>query len=132
MSQLEHALFGTHANALRVLSRRNEVLAANIVNADTPNYKARDVDFRAALGRARVGTVDMARTDDRHIVSGGMTGADHVKYRLPMQPSQDGNTVEAEVEQASFAENAVRYQFSLMRISGRVRSLKNAISGATQ
>jgi flagellar basal-body rod protein FlgB len=119
--------------ALKLQSRRTEVIAANLANADTPNYKARDVDFRAALAQAGApgSTLRLAGTDARHLGTAGGTAAtdDSLKYRTPLAPSLDGNTVDAHLEQASFAENAVRYQSTLTFLNGKFRSLMTAITG---
>lgn len=124
-------LFGIHAQALTLRAQRTSVLAANLANADTPNYKARDVDFRAALdAEARHGTVALARTDPGHAGARGVGGFADVtlKYRIPSQPSLDGNTVDEQVEKSEFASNSVRYMASLSfmekRISGLIRALR--------
>jgi flagellar basal-body rod protein FlgB len=126
-------LFGQHALALKLRSMRTEVLATNIANADTPNYKARDLDFSAAFERAQTARVEMTKTHAGHRntadAAGGPGGAE-LKYRLPHQPSQDGNTVQPDVEQAEFAENVLRYRASLMFLDGKVRTLKLAIKGS--
>lgn len=129
-------IFGPHAAALSLWGRRTQILAANIANADTPNYKARDVDFKAVLSRAsgRDG-MRLHTTHGAHLAVGGRAGAAggaELQYRIPHQPALDGNSVEADVEQAAFAENALHYQASLMFISGRLRGLRAAISGAHQ
>jgi len=126
---------GVHADALRVRSQRAELIANNLANADTPNFKARDVDFRAALAASGYadpgGGLAMSTTQGRHL--GGpsaMAGADPaLRYRQPLAPSLDGNTVDVQMEQASFAENAVRYQATLTFINSRLRSLMTAITG---
>ena len=123
--------FAPHETALRVRALRNRVLSSNIANADTPNYKARDVDFRSALKRAQGSELSLVKTSELHQDAGntGRLGAD-VKYRIPMQPTLDGNTVETDVEQAAFAENAVQYRASLTFLNGRIGSLKYAIRGS--
>lgn len=119
-----------HENALRLRAHRNEVLASNIANADTPNYKARDLDFGTALKNARHSTLDLARTSEMHREAWGTTrSGGKLVYRVPVQPTLDGNTVEADVEQAKFAENAVQYRASLRFLDGSIRSLKYAIKG---
>lgn len=125
-------LFGQHALALKLRAMRTEVLATNIANADTPNYKARDLDFGAVLGREQAGRVAMKRTHAAHRDGSGAAQLDgaELKYRLPHQPSQDGNTVQPDVEQAQFAENVMRYRASLMFLDGRIRTLKLAIKGS--
>lgn len=125
-------VFGLHERALLLRADRVGVLATNIANADTPNYKARDLDFAAALAAQEPGgmQVQMVRTSTAHLgaATAGITEGD-LKYRIPYQPSLDGNTVEAPVEQAQFAENAVRYQASLMFVTRRIQSLELALSG---
>ena len=129
--------FGNHAKALALRSRRNELLAGNIANADTPGYKARDFDFRSAMRSAQAGNASslaMTTTDAGHMAvrEGGAPGADPVvKYRIPQQPSVDGNTVEADVEQANYAENVVGYQASLMFLNRKIRGLQLAIKGGS-
>ena len=132
--------FGIHAPALQFRSERSRVLASNLANADTPGFQARDVDFASVLGAHQnrtggegtpsVPAVRMAATDARHIAVGARdTASGPLLYRNPYQPTLDGNTVEAEVEQANFAENAVQYQASLMFLTGKIRGLRNAITG---
>ena len=125
-------ILGIHARALSTWSRRNEVLAANIANADTPNYKARDLDFRAELARAREPSVRLIRTHAGHQAGGATAGDSHLLYRIPHQPALDGNSVEADVEQGKFAENALHYQASLRFIGGKIRTMRAAIAGGHQ
>jgi flagellar basal-body rod protein FlgB len=122
-------LFGIHTQALGLWQRRAEVLSNNLANADTPNFRARDIDFRAALGGADAGSLPLAATSSGHIGTTSASG-DGLKYRVPMQPSLDGNTVDAETEQAAFAENSVRYQASLTFITAQIRTLRTAITGS--
>lgn len=127
--------FGNHAKALALRSRRNEVLASNIANADTPGYKARDFDFRSAMQAAQAGTggaLRMSTTNAKHmgVTTNGASASDPViAYRIPQQPSVDGNTVESDVEQANYAENVVGYQASLMFLNRKIRGLQLAIKG---
>ena len=125
------SVFGIHEPALRLRGQRAGVLAANIANADTPNYKARDIDFEGVLrGEQFGGALPLVATAPAHLQAGtGLTGNAELKYRNPFQPSLDGNTVEAPVEKAAFGENAVRYQASLMFISRRVESITSALTG---
>ncbi len=123
-------VFGIHESSLLLRGHRAGVLAANIANADTPNYKARDLDFEAVLG----GELDalglpLVRTSGVHLPGASGTTEAALKYRIPFQPSLDGNTVEAQVENAAFGENAVRYQASLMFINRRIASLELAMTG---
>ena len=122
------------AHALR--GRRTELLARNLANADTPNYKARDLDFRDALAAASSqsnggGPLTLATTRPGHLGGGANAGpADAaLKYRVPLAPALDGNTVDAQLEQAAFAENTVRFQATLTFLNARFRSLMTAITG---
>ncbi|MDX2299754.1 MAG: flagellar basal body rod protein FlgB [Xanthomonadaceae bacterium] len=126
-------LFGIHPQSLSVWAQRAEVIAGNLANADTPHYQARDIDFRQVLARA--GSPDAAlplnTTAGNHLQAAGPDGADAaLRYRVPTQPAMDGNTVDAQVEQAAYAENSVRYQASLTFLNGQVRMLRMAITGA--
>lgn len=122
-------LFGIHAQALNLRAQRTELLAANLANADTPGFKARDVDFRSVLGAQGAGT-GLARTHAAHVPRAGAGAFDDVtlKYRIPQQPSLDGNTVDEQVEKSEFAANAVRYMASLQflekRVAGLIRTLR--------
>ncbi|MCK7583280.1 MAG: flagellar basal body rod protein FlgB [Chromatiales bacterium] len=128
------AALGIHPQALTVRAQRAELLAANIANADTPNYKARDIDFRATLGAALASrdqeSVRLAATHGGHLQGegAGLAGAE-LMYRVPGQPSVDGNTVDPQAEYSQFAQNAVHYQASLTFLSSRIRSLLTAIRG---
>ena len=124
------SLFGIHEKALLLRGQRVGVLAANIANADTPNYKARDIDFAAALQQQLDGPVALTTTRPMHIAFGQDSTAlgAELKYRNPYQPSLDGNTVEAPIEQQNFAENNVRYQASLMFVNRKIAGLELALS----
>lgn len=128
-------IFGIHAEAMSVQRRRMEVLSANIANADTPGFQARDVDFAATLAAVvksdGSGTPRTLTTDPRHIPMNISPAGDgsRLAYRVPMQPSVDGNTVDVQVEQAKFAEAALHYQASLQFADGRIRGLMTAITG---
>lgn len=116
MSQFP-GLFGIHGAALELRSQRMGLLTSNIANAATPGYKARDIDFAAALkARSQGMGSDQA-----------MTGA--TRYRVPVMPSLDGNTVEMATEQTAFAENAVAYSATLSFIRGRVDTISRALKG---
>jgi flagellar basal-body rod protein FlgB len=123
---------GPSVNALRLRDFRGEVLAGNIANADTPWFKARDFDFRTALANAAQGPVlGLARTATRHLEgTGAANGGALAKllYRVPSQPSIDGNTVELDAEVARFSENALRQQASLTFLNARLRSLQQALA----
>lgn len=115
---------------LALYSKRSSLLASNIANANTPNFKARDIDFRAVLAGAGDGRIGLQTTQPGHITGpGALLGGPDLLYRVPTQPSLDGNTVNAEIEQAEFTENAVRYQSTLTFLTGRFQGLKLAIKG---
>ena len=111
------SLFGVHGAALEVRAQRMGVLASNIANASTPGFKARDIDFKAALASVEDG-------QDR-----GQGIGDALKYRVPTQTSLDGNTVELNQEQTAFAENAVQYQTTLSFLNGRISTITRALKG---
>lgn len=114
---MANSLFGIHAAALELRSERMGLITSNIANAATPGYKARDIDFAAALKARSEGLGKDAAT------------ARATLYRVPVMPSLDGNTVEMATEQTAFAENAVGYQATLSFISGRIDTLTRALKG---
>ena len=129
---------GVHADALKLQSKRMEVIADNLANSDTPGYKARDIDFRAAMANAggageaggASAPVKLATTNPGHLGTDLTTDANaNLKYRVPLAPALDGNTVDAQQEQAAFADNTVRYQATLTFLSSRFKSLMTAITG---
>lgn len=111
------SLFGIHGAALELQSQRMGLLSANIANAATPGYKAKDIDFTAALN-ARMAGAD-----------GGNAVKAATHYRMPVMPSLDGNTVEMQTEQIAFTENAVGYSATLSFIRGRIDTLTRALKG---
>ena len=119
---------GFHASALQLRSRRNEMLASNIANAATPNFKARDIDFDTELKRInKIGNIET--TNNSHFASiQKRIGKDSV-FRLPIHPSLDGNTVEMAVEQMQFSENVMRYQTTLSFLNNKIAGLRSAIKG---
>ncbi|GAB6067182.1 flagellar basal body rod protein FlgB [Methylothermus subterraneus] len=119
---------GLHPQALALRARRAEVLASNLANADTPNYKARDFDVDRLLREAETPAIPLRVTHPSHIaqVSDAFNG---LLYRVPQQASLDGNTVEEHIEQAKFADNALRYQASLRFINGKISTLLLALRG---
>ncbi len=126
MSNILDNYLRVHDQALQVRTKKTELLAANLANADTPGFKAKDVDFRAALKMAS--SERMKTTDERHFEFGGMNEG-RVQFRIPTQPSVDGNTVEAHIEQGEFMDNAMRYQATVQFLGGKFKSLKNALKG---
>ena len=126
MSNILDNYIGIHAQALQVRTKKTELLAGNLANADTPGYKAKDVDFRSALKMAS--SDRMTTTDSRHFELGGAGGGDQVQFRIPTQPSVDGNTVESHVEQGEFMDNAMRYQATVQFLGGKFKSLREAFA----
>ena len=128
MNLLTQAL-GVHEQALQVKSRRLEVLAQNIANADTPNYKARDIDFKAVLGAAQQQETAMTSTSAGHFAAGQELSPDGMRYRTPFNTSFDGNTVELNVEQAKYGKSAGDYQATLNFLEQRVSGIRKALRG---
>ena len=122
-----------HQTALNLQAHRQQMIASNIANADTPHFKARDVDFRAALqGALNVtrGGGQMATTRADHIASAPALSLESLTgYRTELQSAVDGNTVNMDVERAAFAENALHYEASVTFINGMLRSMNTAITG---
>ncbi len=122
-----------HQTALNLQAHRQQLIASNIANADTPNYKAKDVDFRAALQgalQAATSTVPLATTQSGHIQGGGAPTLEGLTgYRAELQSAVDGNTVNMDIERAAFAENALHYEASVTFINGMLRSMNTAITG---
>lgn len=121
---------GVHPNALTTRAERSEVLANNLSNADTPGFKARDFDFKAVL-RGEVEqrkSVAVDRTNERHL-AGRATNESTLDYRVPHQPSIDGNTVDPHYEHAQFTENALAYDASFEFLNGKFSGLRNALRG---
>ena len=117
-----------HATALQVRAKRNKILASNIANAATPNFKARDIDFQALINKSE-GIGPMRATNDRHFKVSLEASAERMKYRTPVNPSKDGNTVEMNVEQMEFSENVMRYQTTLTFLNNKIAGLTSAIRG---
>ena len=138
MDRLDAAL-NFHQTALRVRSQRQEVLSANIANADTPNFKARDIDFNTSMKQALSGlsgsSLQASKTNEAHLSatpdntmqSSNIFG--EKSYRVPMQNSADGNTVDMDVERNQFADNAIRYEASLTMLNGQLKRILSAIQG---
>ncbi len=114
---MSESLFGIHAAALELRSQRMGLITSNIANAGTPGYKARDIDFAAAL-KARMSGMDTQQATESASL-----------YRVPVMPSLDGNTVELPTEQVAFSENAVGYSATLQFIRGRVDTITRALRG---
>jgi flagellar basal-body rod protein FlgB len=120
---------GVHPQALTLREKRSEVLASNLANADTPGYKARDLDFYAVLKKSMPASNNMEQTQQGHFSPNDRLLGSTMMFRNPQQASLDGNTVESHIEQAKYAENSVQYQASLQFINGRFSGLMSAIRG---
>lgn len=128
MNLLNQAL-GVHEQALQVKSRRMELLAQNIANADTPNFKARDIDFKAVMGAVQQQDSSMKATHSGHAAMGEAPYADGIRFRTPFNTSFDGNTVEMSVEHAQYGKAAADYQATLSFLENRVSSVRKALRG---
>ena|SRR5579872_4172342 len=136
-----NAYLGIEPDALKVYSQRAEVLAANLANADTPGYAARDIDFRAALAAAgsqgdalqltTTGTGANVTTEGGSATAdgGNVSTEQFLKYRVPLAPALDGNTVDSQMEESQFAQNTVRFQAALTFLENRFSELTTAIVG---
>lgn len=134
MSSRIDEMFRFHQTALNLRAARQELIASNIANADTPNYKAKDINFASALQGALAGNGEklaVATTSSRHLA--GPTGESvmgaPVLFRKPVQPSADGNTVDMDVERAQFADNALRYEASVKFVSDEAKDVLAALQG---
>ncbi|WP_295399249.1 flagellar basal body rod protein FlgB [uncultured Thiocystis sp.] len=124
--------FGILPASVKLQDRRSELLASNLANADTPNYKSRDYDFRGALAaiEGRGKGLALAQTQSNHLPLPGQPDANTVPdmlYRIPAQPALDGNTVDPQLERAAFAENALHYQSTLEFLNRRVSGIRAAL-----
>lgn len=127
--------FSWRQEVLHLQQTRQSVLATNVANADTPNYKARDIDFQAELsrvmtsGRKSESGLGLSTTSERHIAPARskQSGVANLLYRIPEQPSLDGNTVDMERERASFLDNSLRHQASLTFMKNDIQGLKVAM-----
>ena len=126
--------FEVYSKALDLRSQRHQVLASNIANADTPNYKARDFDFSAAMqnalgGKVAGGALPMRLSAPGHLNGSGGRGSPALQYRTEHQSAVDGNTVDMDVERAQFADNALRYEAGVMFASSELKGVMTAIQG---
>ena len=137
-------LVGFHESALTIRTERMEVISGNLANANTPGYKARDIDFNKALqsamreasgGTANHASSGMVRPNDRHLSGNSTSVAANfdMQYRIPTQPDTgDGNTVEVQAERNRFLDNGLRYQASLEFLNGKIKGMKKALSSGGQ
>lgn len=124
-------ILGIHPDALNVHSKRAKILANNIANQDTPNFKARDVDFKSILKGISDDSknVDTLKTSSGNHINKKDITADDLKFRQGLQPSVDGNTVDGQLEQAEYAENSIRYMANLEFLNGKINKIMLAIKG---
>ena len=126
-------VFQFHQDALNLRAFRQQLLASNIANADTPGYKARDIDFAGALREATAGrsvSVATLRTSsEKHLAGTSAQDPAAVLYRSAQQPSVDGNTVDMDVERNRFAENAVHYDANITFLNHQIKLLLAALQG---
>jgi flagellar basal-body rod protein FlgB len=124
---------GFHETALSLRGQRQQMISSNIANADTPNYKARDIDFSAAMSQAlnRNGgaSAELTKTAAAHLNSQGSVGGTPALYRPTIQGSVDGNTVDMDVERNQFTDNAISYEASLTMLNMQIRNILSAIQG---
>ena len=137
LNKLDEAL-SFHQTALRVRGQRQELIAANIANADTPNYKARDIDFKSAMQNAVAeisqASLNASKTSAQHLdgapsSTGSSNGVRGALFRPVIQYSVDGNTVDMDVERNQFADNGIRYEASLTLINAQLKQMLAAIQG---
>jgi len=135
IGKLDDAL-GFHQTALSLRAQRQQILASNIANADTPNYKARDIDFskalQGALAKSDASGVGLAKTATAHLdggKAGAVTGGAPLLYRTVQQGSVDGNTVDMDIERNQFADNALRYEAGVTIIGAQIKNLLAAVQG---
>jgi flagellar basal-body rod protein FlgB len=121
-----------HEVALSIRGQRQQLIASNIANSDTPNYKARDIDFGAAFAQAiskSPSVNSVIQTHPQHLQSANTVGANQTMYRKEVQGNIDGNTVDMDVERNAFTENALRYEASLTMLNMQIKGLLSAIQG---
>jgi flagellar basal-body rod protein FlgB len=129
------SVLGIHANALPIRELRAKTLASNLANADTPNFKAQDIDFKSALLKIRGDKDDlpspsMKLTNSGHIAGfdSGISTSDYLRFRNPTQPSLDGNTVETHIEKAKFMENGIQHSVTLQFLDDKIKGIKDALT----
>lgn len=125
--------FSIHDDAMILRGRRSSILASNIANADTPGFKAQDIDFRSVLRAAQKPAMgdklSLAATHRSHLSAGASGNDASLKYRNPLHASLDGNTVDSHVEKSMFAENAIQFQTSYTFLNSKVRGIMSALKG---
>ena len=127
-------LSGFHQRAVNVRNDRMEVIAGNLANANTPGYKARDINFQEAMRNANYGQQHhLTRTSDKHMAGSGNILPRDIQFRETTQPDTgDGNNVEVQIERNMFLDNGLRYQASLQFLGDKFKGMKKAVSGGQQ
>lgn len=122
-------MMGVQEQTLQLKARRLEVIAQNIANSDTPNYKARDIDFKAVLGAAQKQDTTLQATRSGHYAVSQEMSPDGMRFRTPFNTSFDGNTVEMSLEQAQYGKAAGDYQATLNFLQNRIGGIRKALKG---
>lgn len=123
-------VFGFHAQALKLRADRSEIIANNLANVDTPGFKARDLDFKAAMSEyTKQPANKLTQSDERHFSLGDNMALTNLGFRPSLEASLDGNTVDKEVETVAYAKNAFDYQTSLTFLNGSIKTVRKAIKG---
>ena len=122
-------LFGIAEKSMQLTEDRASLITTNLVNGSTPGYKAKDIDFYDVLKNVDQSGAALTTSNPNHINLGQDSTMNNIKYRIPMQTSMDGNTVDPEIERKNYLENSLRYQVSLTFIKGKTSELSKAIKG---
>ena len=122
-------VFGIYEQSLRLRNQRTEILASNIANADTPGYKAKDIDFRSVLKQQTVQPSRLQATNPKHFQNAeiGKSTA-YVQFSNSGQPTLDGNTVDVQQEQLKFASNSARFEATMRFLNGKITSIEKALT----
>lgn len=120
-------IFGLAEKALSVTEQRGVMIASNIVNSSTPGFKAKDIDFNKVMKSVKDGSAELRTTSSQHMQTGNNELGAYVQYRVPMQYSIDGNTVDPEIERKNFLDNSMRYQVSLTFVQNKVDEIMKAL-----
>ena len=126
--KLFDSAFGIHERALTLRSQHMEILSRNIANADTPNFKAQDIDFKASLSSVQA-SGSLTVTNPGHRQASNYTGGGSLIYTVPLNSSADGNTVELSVEQAKYGKAAAQYQATLRFLEGDISAVRKVLRG---
>lgn len=122
-------VFGLSERSMQLTEDRASLITTNLVNGSTPNYKAKDIDFYQVLKNVDQTGASLVTSNPNHIAMAEDLTTNNIKYRIPMQTSMDGNTVDPEIERKNYLENSLRYQVSLTFIKSKTSELSKAIKG---